>query len=128
MRYMRQMGLMDRFAGERPLNMCVAETASERRSPRMIEVGRELKDQDGAERYRDGLRRHGAPPRAVGRSARHAGDRPDAGGGNDGARRGADSLSDLSLVRVAAPLTVLLLRHPFLVTLPHVRERLAGRA
>ena len=32
-RYMRQMGLTERFAGERPLNMSVAETASgERRS------------------------------------------------------------------------------------------------
>lgn len=49
-RYMRQMGLMDRFAGERPLNMSVAETASgEKTLDRMIEVGRELVDEDGAE-------------------------------------------------------------------------------
>lgn len=49
-RYMRQMGLMDRFAGERPLNMSVAETASgEKTLDRMIEVGRELVDEDGAD-------------------------------------------------------------------------------
>jgi Asp/Glu/hydantoin racemase len=49
-RYMRQMGLMDRFAGERPLDMSVAETASgERTLDRMIEVGRELRDSDGAD-------------------------------------------------------------------------------
>jgi Asp/Glu/hydantoin racemase len=48
-RYLRQMGLMDRLAGERPLNMSVAETASgEGTLSRMIEVGRALKDQDGA--------------------------------------------------------------------------------
>jgi len=49
MRYLRQMGLMDRLAGERPLEMSVAETASgEGTLSRMIEVGRALKDQDGA--------------------------------------------------------------------------------
>ena len=49
MRYLRQMGLMDRLAGERPLNMSVAEIASgEGTLARMIEVGRALKDQDGA--------------------------------------------------------------------------------
>ena len=49
-RYMRQMGLMERFAGERPLNMSVAETASgEKTLGRMIEVGEELRDQDGAD-------------------------------------------------------------------------------
>jgi allantoin racemase len=48
-RYLRQMGLMDRLAGERPLNMSVAETASgEGTLARMIEVGRALKEQDGA--------------------------------------------------------------------------------
>jgi Asp/Glu/hydantoin racemase len=47
-RYLRQMGLTSRFAGERPLNMSVAETASERTLDRMIEVGRRLKDDDGA--------------------------------------------------------------------------------
>jgi Asp/Glu/hydantoin racemase len=49
-RYMRQMGLMDRFAGERPLNMSVAETASgEKTLDRMIAVGTELRDEDGAD-------------------------------------------------------------------------------
>ena len=48
-RYLRQMGLMDRLAGERPLNMSVAEIASgDGTLSRMIEVGRALKDQDGA--------------------------------------------------------------------------------
>ena len=49
-RYMRQLGLMDRFAGERPLNMSVAEVASgEQTLDRMIEVGGELRDKDGAD-------------------------------------------------------------------------------
>ncbi|CAN5189665.1 aspartate/glutamate racemase family protein [soil metagenome] len=49
MRYLRQMCLMDRFAGERPLNMTVAETASGADTlERMIKIGRELKDIDGA--------------------------------------------------------------------------------
>jgi Asp/Glu/hydantoin racemase len=48
-RYLRQMGLMDRLAGERPLDMSVAETASgEGTLATMIEVGRALKEQDGA--------------------------------------------------------------------------------
>jgi Asp/Glu/hydantoin racemase len=49
MRYLRQMGLTERFAGERPLNMSVAEIASgDSTLSRMIEVGRSLKDEDGA--------------------------------------------------------------------------------
>jgi allantoin racemase len=49
-RYLRQMGLNDRLAGERPLEMSVAETASgEQTLRRMVEVGRQLRDQDGAE-------------------------------------------------------------------------------
>ena len=49
MRYLRQMGLMDRLAAERPLNMSVAETASgEGTLAKMIEVGHALKDEDGA--------------------------------------------------------------------------------
>jgi Asp/Glu/hydantoin racemase len=48
-RYLRQMGLMDRLAGERPLNMSVAETASgDGTLAKMVEVGRALKDEDGA--------------------------------------------------------------------------------
>ena len=50
LRYMRQMGLTERLAGERPLEMSVAETASgEGALDRMIAVGRELRDQDGAD-------------------------------------------------------------------------------
>jgi allantoin racemase len=49
LRYLRQMCLMDRFAGERPLDMSVAEAASgDGTLARMIEIGRELKNQDGA--------------------------------------------------------------------------------
>ncbi len=48
-RYLRQMSLMDRFVGERPLDMSVADTASsEGTLARMVEVGRTLRDQDGA--------------------------------------------------------------------------------
>jgi Asp/Glu/hydantoin racemase len=48
-RYLRQMGLMDRLAGERPLNLSVAETASgDGTLAKMIEVGRALKDEDRA--------------------------------------------------------------------------------
>jgi Asp/Glu/hydantoin racemase len=44
------MGLMDRLAGERPLEMSVAETASgEETLERMVDVGRQLKEEDGAE-------------------------------------------------------------------------------
>lgn len=48
-RYLRQMGLMDRLAGERPLEMSVAESASgEGTLQRMIAIGRELRDENGA--------------------------------------------------------------------------------
>jgi Asp/Glu/hydantoin racemase len=50
LRYLRQMGLTERLAGERPLEMSVAETASGAGTlERMIAVGRELRDRDGAE-------------------------------------------------------------------------------
>lgn len=50
MRYLRQMGLSHRLAGERALDMTVAETASgEATLERMIAVGRDLIDVDGAE-------------------------------------------------------------------------------
>ena len=43
-RYLRQMGLMDRLTRERPLNMSVAETASgDGTLAKMIEIGRALK-------------------------------------------------------------------------------------
>ncbi|TMJ75451.1 MAG: Asp/Glu racemase [Alphaproteobacteria bacterium] len=49
-RYLRQMGLTDRLAGERPLEISVAETAGgEQTLRRMVDVGRQLRDQDGAE-------------------------------------------------------------------------------
>ena len=49
-RYMRQMGLLDRLAGERPLNMSVAETASGNDTlERMVAIGQQLRDQDGAD-------------------------------------------------------------------------------
>jgi allantoin racemase len=49
-RYMREMGLLDRLAGERPLDMSVAETASGAGTlAKMISVGRELKEKDGAD-------------------------------------------------------------------------------
>ena len=89
MRYLRQMGLTDRLAGERPLELSVAESASEKTLPRMIEVGRALKDAGWRERDRDGLRRHGASSQAAGGCARDSGDRSDASRGHDGNRRGA---------------------------------------
>jgi allantoin racemase len=50
LRYLRQMGLLDRLAGERPLDMSVAETATgETALAKMIEIGRALRDQDGAD-------------------------------------------------------------------------------
>jgi allantoin racemase len=49
-RYLRQMGLTDRLAGERPLGMSVAETTSaEGTFARMEAVGRELVEKDGAD-------------------------------------------------------------------------------
>jgi len=49
LRYLRQMGLMDRLAAERPLDMSVAETASgEGTLAKMLAVARALKDEDGA--------------------------------------------------------------------------------
>jgi allantoin racemase len=48
-RYLRQMGLSDRLAGERPLDMSVAETASDDALARMEAVGRELVEKDGAD-------------------------------------------------------------------------------
>ena len=48
-RYLRQMGLMDRLAGERPLDVSVAESASEGTFTRMVETGRALVNEDGAD-------------------------------------------------------------------------------
>ena len=50
MRYLRQMGLTERLAGERPLDMTVAETATGAGTlAKMTEVGSELRDKDGAD-------------------------------------------------------------------------------
>jgi Asp/Glu/hydantoin racemase len=44
------MQLMERMVGERPINMSVADTASgDAALARMIEVGRTLKNEDGAQ-------------------------------------------------------------------------------
>jgi allantoin racemase len=48
-RYLRQMGLIDRLAGERPLDVSVAETGSDGTLKRMVEAGRALIDEDGAD-------------------------------------------------------------------------------
>jgi allantoin racemase len=68
-RYMRQMGLLDRLAGERPLDMTVAETASGAHTlDKMIEVGRQLRDDDGADVIVmgcAGMARHRAPLEAA---------------------------------------------------------------
>src|SRR5213078_1926516 len=49
-RYLRQMNLADRLARERPLEMSVAETASgDGTLARMVEVGRALIAEDGAD-------------------------------------------------------------------------------
>lgn len=49
-RYMRQMGILERLAAERPLEMSVAETASgEGTLARMIAIGTELRDLDQAD-------------------------------------------------------------------------------
>lgn len=48
-RYLRQMVLTDRFAGERAIEMSVADSVSGARTfERMREVGRALRDEDGA--------------------------------------------------------------------------------
>jgi allantoin racemase len=49
-RYLRQMGLAERFAGERPLGLSVAEAASDESAfARMEAVGRDLVEKDGAD-------------------------------------------------------------------------------
>ena len=65
MRHLRQMGLTSRLAGERPLEMSVAETASgEDTLARMAAVGRVLRDEDGADAIImgcAGMSKHRAP-------------------------------------------------------------------
>jgi Asp/Glu/hydantoin racemase len=68
-RYLRQMGLEKRLAGERPLEMSVAETASgDGTLARMIEVGGALAREDGAGAIVmgcAGMARHRAPLEAA---------------------------------------------------------------
>jgi Asp/Glu/hydantoin racemase len=67
--YLRQMGLLERLAGERPLNMTVAQTATgEGALDRMIEVGSKLRDEDRADVIVlgcAGMARHRAPLEAA---------------------------------------------------------------
>ena len=50
LRYIRSLGLWDRFAGDRPVGLGVTELADEGRTfHRMVEVGQELKNRDGAD-------------------------------------------------------------------------------
>jgi allantoin racemase len=50
LRYLRQLGLHARFAGELPLGLGVVELADEARAfSRLVEVGRRLRDERGAE-------------------------------------------------------------------------------
>lgn len=62
-RYMRRMGVLDRLAGDRPLDMTVDQTAQGGAFPRLIEVGTDL-IADGAEALVlgcAGMARHRAP-------------------------------------------------------------------
>ena len=50
LRYVRQMGLDARFAGDRPVDLEVVELADPVRTrARLLETGRELRDRDGAD-------------------------------------------------------------------------------
>jgi allantoin racemase len=64
-RYLRQMGLCERLAAERPLDMSVAETASgDDALGRMVDVGRALVEKDNADVVImgcAGMSRHRAP-------------------------------------------------------------------
>ena len=68
-RYMRQMSILDRCAGERPLDMSVAETESgEHTLEKMIRIGEQLRDEDGADVIVmgcAGMARHRAPLQAA---------------------------------------------------------------
>ena len=49
LRYLRQLGLIERLAGERPLNLSVAESECPEAVDRLLEVGAALRDTDGAD-------------------------------------------------------------------------------
>lgn len=65
LRYLRQLGLVERLAGERPLDLTVAESAEgEHTLDRLTEVGKALRDVDGADVLLlgcAGMARHRAP-------------------------------------------------------------------
>ena len=92
LRYVGQMGVADRMAGDRAIGLGVVELSDETRTfSRMAEVAAELRDEDGADvlimgcagmaRYRDRLQRHVGLPvvepsqaavsMAIGRSRLH---------------------------------------------------------
>jgi Asp/Glu/hydantoin racemase len=92
LRYVGQMGVADRMAGDRAIGLGVVELSDEARTfSRMAEVAAELRDEDGADvlimgcagmaRYRDRLQRHVGLPvvepsqaavsMAIGRSRLH---------------------------------------------------------
>jgi Asp/Glu/hydantoin racemase len=73
LRYVAQMGLTDRMAGDRAIDLGVVELAEESRTlDRMIKIGRQLRDLDGADvlvmgcagmaRYRDRLQKETGIP------------------------------------------------------------------
>ena len=49
LRYLRQLGLIERLAGERPLNLSVADSERPEAVERLLEVGAALRDTDGAD-------------------------------------------------------------------------------
>jgi Asp/Glu/hydantoin racemase len=65
LRYLRQLGLVERLAGERPLDLTVAESAEgEHTLDRLTKVGKALRDIDGADVLLlgcAGMARHRAP-------------------------------------------------------------------
>ena len=69
LRYLRQLGLTGHLAGERSLDLSVADTAADDRAlAKMIAVGRELRDRDGADVVImgcAGMARHRAPLEAA---------------------------------------------------------------
>ncbi|MFQ5565784.1 MAG: aspartate/glutamate racemase family protein [Paracoccaceae bacterium] len=48
-RYLRRLGLLERLAGERPLNLSVADSERPEAIDRVVEVGAALRDTDGAD-------------------------------------------------------------------------------
>ena len=49
LRYLRQLGLIERLVGERPLNLSVAQSERPEAIDRLLEVGALLRDTDGAD-------------------------------------------------------------------------------